>query len=404
MKKLYKITKRTSFIAAALFLGLTQLWAQSPIGMVHEVRGNVFMTHLGKTLQLRAGAHIYDFAEIFTEAGSQVTVSDYFDHQFHLSGSGHIRFLNKIVEVKSGYLWFQSLSNANGHFYIQTANAQVDYELGEGIVSFDSVGGKTQFLAVNGHFTLANILEPERFVEISDGQFSFVKKDYSNGIPRKPTPIGFSSYKKVTALFHSIAPLNKRAINNIRLGDSDPEEKRMAKAPTAQVSQHDSAFEKALSQKKPSGQRSIASTNENNGRTVFIRREANPIQREAQANRMINYHKGKVQDLNRPRPKKKFRPESEYVGKSNVKINIFGQDRADVKYEYVHKRVVQEESAPRRVPASLNELKAPAAVHRPQIFENRLVDEYKKQMRHSNEVNQLIDELKSYDMDYKKSY
>lgn len=37
-------------------------------------------------------------------------------------------------------------------------------------------------------------------------------------------------------------------------------------------------------------------------------------------------------------------------------------------------------------------------------FENSLMEEYKKQRRHSGELNSLIKELKSFDQDYKVSY
>ena len=78
------------------------------LGVVEEVWGNVFLVEEGKTKQLRAGDYLYDFSEVMTEEGAQVSFSDYYDHQFHLAGSGHIKMMNKIVELVRGYLWVQS--------------------------------------------------------------------------------------------------------------------------------------------------------------------------------------------------------------------------------------------------------------------------------------------------------
>jgi hypothetical protein len=49
--------------------------------------------------------------------------------------------------------------------------------------------------------------------------------------------------------------------------------------------------------------------------------------------------------------------------------------------------------------------RAPASVkQQTDAFESSLVDQYKKQMRHSDEVNQLIRDLKNYEMDYDTGY
>ena len=37
-------------------------------------------------------------------------------------------------------------------------------------------------------------------------------------------------------------------------------------------------------------------------------------------------------------------------------------------------------------------------------FEETLVDEYKKQLRHSEEVNSLIEDLKNYEQNYNKNF
>ena len=79
-------------------LGISGVYAKKKkLGVVEEVWGNVFLVEEGKTKQLRAGDYLYDFSEVMTEEGAQVSFSDYYDHQFHLAGSGHIKMILSLV-------------------------------------------------------------------------------------------------------------------------------------------------------------------------------------------------------------------------------------------------------------------------------------------------------------------
>ena len=60
------------------------------------------------------------------------------------------------------------------------------------------------------------------------------------------------------------------------------------------------------------------------------------------------------------------------------------------------KRVIKQKRFKRKTRAELNKEKS--------NFEKTLVNEYKKQMRHSEEVNSLIEDLKNYEQNYKKNY
>jgi hypothetical protein len=72
------------------------------------VKGNVFAIHQGVTYKLNMGDYIEDFVEILTEENGQISFSDFHDHTYHVSGSGHIKVMNKITEIRSGSLWVQS--------------------------------------------------------------------------------------------------------------------------------------------------------------------------------------------------------------------------------------------------------------------------------------------------------
>ena len=105
-----------------------------------------------------------------------------------------------MIELTRGYLWIQSHANHQGH-RIQTANATIEYQKGESIVSFDHYAGKTQLLVIKGKVQLGNMLHQGMNVTVSDGKFSFVDNDYNDGVPRRPTSIGFSSFKNIKKYF-----------------------------------------------------------------------------------------------------------------------------------------------------------------------------------------------------------
>ena len=104
----------------------------------------------------------------------------------------------------------------------------------------------------------------------------------------------------------------------------------------------------------------------------------------------------KLAEAKKIRPKIKWKRENAYKQPSNVKINVYGVQRAPSTRQ------------PSRAPASIVSGAVPgntSEVSTPKdSFENTLTDKYKQQMRHNDEVNHLIDQLKNYEQDYKKNY
>src|SRR6056300_417192 len=103
MKALFKNTSKTLIIS--LFLS-PALYAKD-IAVIQNLFGNVFMFNDGKVKTLKKGDVIQDLSEIVTEEGAQVSFSDFYDHVYHLAGSGNVKFYNKALELKKGYLWLQ---------------------------------------------------------------------------------------------------------------------------------------------------------------------------------------------------------------------------------------------------------------------------------------------------------
>ena len=228
MKKLFKSTK-ISLLLALLMTG--SAWASGPSAIVSSVDGNAFVMSDGVTKTLHKGDRINDFSDIVTEEGSQVTLTDYYDHKYHLSGSAHIKITRNQIELARGYFWIQSF-NQSESFILKTANAKIDYTFGEAIVSFDPYSGKTQILSVKGEFDMANALETHLKVNVSDGQFSFVSNNYEKGIPRVPMQIGETSFRKITGLFGGVMPMTPDTMPVSRM---TAPKRGIASAPTSTV-------------------------------------------------------------------------------------------------------------------------------------------------------------------------
>lgn len=379
MKKLFK-SIRSSFLLT--FFICFSTWASSPLALVNSVKGNAFvMKQDGTTKTLSPGDHLYDFDEIVTETGGQISFSDYYDHQYHLSGSGQLKVLNKMVELKRGYLWQQSYKD--GEEYItQTANAVVKYMGGESIVSFDPFSGKTQLLVIKGDFELSNLVQKFLKLNVREGQFSFIDNEYEQGRPRNPTPLGYNSFRKVTSLFKGVSPLEKQKAYD-----------KLKTRPTMELA-------------RARGIASVKNEKKKEGEIIYLTRDRNTIKERQQA-LLLDYEK-KISKMSKPK-KKAFKPS--YAKKSAANVKVFGGKflKKTVTPKNIAKKTTKKvEIEPKRVPASVSSKNhsnvGKKKKEKASGFEKSLMDAYKNQMRHSDETNELIKDLKNYKQDYKTSY
>ena len=200
------LLNKANFIILFLFLSTLAHGAV----VVKQVRGNAFMIYNAKTQSLHTGDHIPANAEILTEEGTDLTLANYYQHQFHITGSSHLKVNKKDTILFEGYLWFRSTfpnKISNHDFKIKTANGVIQYNDTEGVVSFDPVKNKTQFLVLRGSNLFYNKVRPGPRYEIKPGMFSLIDSRYVQGVPLKPKPIGLKSYKKLVVLFDNIRPL-----------------------------------------------------------------------------------------------------------------------------------------------------------------------------------------------------
>ncbi len=368
--------KSISLISLILFSLST--FAQSPRAVVGDVRGNVFLLKNGNMTNLRMGDHLYEFDEVFTEVGSGVTLHDYHDNEFHLSGSSNVRIMNKLVELKSGYMWVQVTEPRNEDFLIQTINASLSYNSGEFVISFDQDSNKTQVMSLKGTHQFVNIQNRYYNQEVQSGYFSFIADDYENGNPRVATDIGSQTYRSVLALFSGVKPLDAGQERKSRVAHSLNRPKLDA---------------------PPVVSRKIASvpTSEQGDVIVIKKHKMSP----KRASRLKSIHQDKMRILSSQAKPVKKNFKISYGKKSDVKVNVY---RAKSVRKPASRQVSETlEPVKVRKPASIMELNPQVKV-RKSPFEASLLKEYKKQMRHSKEINSLINELKSIDNDYNESY
>lgn len=366
MKKSYKNISRSSFITLALAaLFCLEASAASAVAVVSSLSGRAFYTVDGRTKSLHVGDQIPAFSEVYTEVGAQLSMSDYFDHKYHLAGSGHLQFLSKSVQLKDGYLWVQSFQDGQT-FSIQTANSIASFKRGEGIVSFDGATGKSQLLVKKGQWQYANSFSKDFSQTIAEGQFSFITIDETEGFPRAGTPIGYKSFKKVVGLFKNVdqsAPVGMKVERNI--ASVDDEFSTTAQAPVIEM---------------------------NSAANITTPKVDTKMDQD-----LLKLYAPKL--VTKKPKKKKWAPT--YKKPSNVEIRIFGATQSPkVKKSLPAKPSVIKQRAPASVIAPQGA--APALKNDP--FESQLMKEYKNQMRHSQETNKLINELKSFNQDYVEGY
>ncbi len=379
------------------------------VGIVERVDGTAFVVHDDKTVNLKEGVLVNDFSELITEEGSQLTFADHDGRRFYLSGSGHIRVLNKLIELKKGYMWIQSSNRTKGHS-IHTVNASVNFLYGEAVVSFDNYIGKTQLLSVTGNFDFGNLLTPALSTTVSDGKFSFISDEYEDGSPRNPTSIGSKSFQQIASLFSGFNNDEKEVVTaTVPIPVKETKEAvEIPKAPSRELASVDSPAKKR-------------------GKIMVVRK-ISPQKINPDID-LSGYYAEKLHALEKDIDKHRFK--ISYEKKSNVKLKVYGGDGPLV--QEVHpaspvKAVEPEEL--KRLPSSLKTKgvgkktasRAPAstlsstslegnlnsaATAVPQAndaFEKSILNQYKQQMRHSNEVNNLINDLQNYGQDYKSDY
>ena len=373
MKKLFKNIVKFSSRLLALVILLDSLvkagegYGQSALILVGKVEGNVFYTYQGKTQNLQAQQQLMAGTDLYVDEGGQVSFLDFNNHQFHLAGGGQITIAKGNILLLRGVLWIQSLQDQQT-LQVVTANGQVQLQGGEGILSFDPAAGKTQLLVLRGNFILANLQNLDYSVSVGEGEFSFVTERQANGAPRTPTGVGPQSFAKLLQLFSHVTPL--------------------------------------------AGTRSQMVVSENPHRSPASKEQVTHL--ETQGVKLEQIYQEQLAKL---ASSQYSRTASTKTPKSSVQITIFNLAPAKSTNFSSLPSAEQEKTVLTPNSVSNQNNRAPASggndvggsresggAKPSEVFEASILGQYKKQMRHSTEVNQLIDQLQSFQQDYQKNY
>lgn len=223
-------TSLTKLSSSFLLLSFSLAVFAKPVAQVTEITGAVFVvTPEGKTNALKINQHIEEKSEIMVEEGGAVTLNDYFDATYHLTGGSHLKFFNKSVQLKKGKTWIQSV-NSRHPLALTTANAAVDFWKGEFITTFDQATSRSQVLVVNGEVEVSNVLDKNMKYTVAAGTFSLIDPEVENGIPRTPTKVGLASLNKALSEFKQL-PEKIRAAEPKARSIASVEEEKAAPAP-----------------------------------------------------------------------------------------------------------------------------------------------------------------------------
>lgn len=197
-------TSLTKLSSSFFLLSLSlSVWAK-PVAQVVEITGTVFVVSPdGKTSQLKLNSHLEDKSEVMVEDGATITLNDYYDATYHLTGGSHLKFFDKSVQLKKGKTWIQSM-NSRYPLALTTANGNANFWKGEFITTFDQATSRSQFLVVNGEVEVSNILDQNMKYNVTAGSFTMVDPEVENGIPRTPTKVGLASLEKALGDFKQL--------------------------------------------------------------------------------------------------------------------------------------------------------------------------------------------------------
>lgn len=390
MMKLIKSTDSKLLLVFTLFFSFTAL--AKNIVRVTDVKGNAFIfTPSGKTYTVKKGMSVKDLSEIMVEDGGQVSVTNFHEHQFHIGGGSHVKFLNKITELKNGYLWVQS-NNSNVELSVHTANGIVDYDRADYVLTYDGIAGSTQVVVLNGGVTFANSIETHLKYDVPAGKFSLIDSSYQNGVPRQPTPVGFKSFKSVVGYFENISPLDRgltsvmksKAVVAERSVQKPRRTRKIASVNTYSASEDPLAGLNDTNNSKP--QNSYKKYNSGKrGKVLFVKSYQSNLGRvpASSAPNASSYYQAKKDAERRWRNRPKF-----------VKMRVFKVPETEKS-----KTVVQ-----KRLPASVASDSDRLIDDIEREFNGSMIKSFKSQERHPASVNKLIKELKSVDDNFDTDY
>jgi len=142
---------------------------------------------------------------------------------------------------------------------------------------------------------------------------------------------------------------------------------------------------------------------------ITIIKQVREFERAPSSFSMEKFYSNEIKEIKK---EKRAKDPRDYSKKSDVKLKMYGlkvtskhpKSRSRSPASAMNTELVQ--SRPPIKMLDPKNFREPAETEKPKVdpFEKTLLKEYKLQLRHSNELNDLIDELKSYKGNYKKEH
>ncbi len=202
-------TSITSSKSKYLFLALLlPIMAEAKlVGKVHAIKGDAFLIREGKTTTLKKDMDIEEGSQVMVGDDASATVGDFYDRRYHLSAGSNLVMNDRAMTLLKGGLWSQSLSQ-KANVGVSTANMLMSSYQGEFIATYDAATKKSQLTVITGEVDVASPLEPAFRYAVTAGQFSHAIPSVDEGYPRAPTRLGYESLMKAVALFPGVKSMD----------------------------------------------------------------------------------------------------------------------------------------------------------------------------------------------------
>jgi len=332
------------------------------VARVSNIEGAAF--YYGATGQVQSLGYSDKIAvgsKVMLEDSARVTLKTEDGSVYYLTSGTFAKFYEDGIELKNGKVWVKSVAGSK-HSIVQTANSKGIHSKGQYVYSFDNVSGKSEVLNIFGSVEFSNLTQEDLKTKVLAGEFTFVALDENDGLPRSATRVGVKSYESIKVAFSGFSDLKKLNFENI-------------------------------SGEMSATKRSIASVSslKKKGSLKFVKYNyKNKAKRKIASVKQVS--KKKVSKV-------KTKTASIRVFKSKPVVMVAPK----VVRRVQTKTIPSLDIAPTRMPASVDNKKV-QEINTVSLFEKSLRQNIQNKPKHKSEVNELIDDLKSYKEDFVKEY
>lgn len=177
------------------------------VGKVHALKGDAFLVREGKTTTLKKDMDIEEGSQVMVGDDASATVGDFYDRRYNLSSGTNLVMGDRSMTLLKGGVWSQSLSQ-KANVGVSTANMLMSSYQGEFIATYDAATKKSQLTVISGEVDVASPLEPAFRYAVIAGQFSHATPNVDEGYPRAPTQLGYESLMKAVAMFPGVKSMD----------------------------------------------------------------------------------------------------------------------------------------------------------------------------------------------------